>query len=72
MLLHYIIGFPTYLQTGFVLCHVKKKSGKNTDVATGGEGESGNYNNAPDFENQPQPAHTMDVEEVRMSSTIGH
>ncbi|KAM1125709.1 hypothetical protein FF1_040979 [Malus domestica] len=52
-------------QRDFVLCYVKKKSGKNTDVATGDEGESSNYNNAHDFENQLQPAHNMHVEEER-------
>ncbi|TQD85834.1 hypothetical protein C1H46_028613 [Malus baccata] len=54
---------PNANRRDFVLCHVKKKSGKNTDVATCDEGESSNYNNAPDFENQLQPAHIMHVEE---------
>nr|XP_008376275.2 NAC domain-containing protein 69-like [Malus domestica] len=54
---------PNANQRDFVLCYVKKKSGKNTDVATGDEGESSNYNNAHDFENQLQPAHNMHVEE---------
>ncbi|KAB2595917.1 NAC domain-containing protein 4-like [Pyrus ussuriensis x Pyrus communis] len=54
---------PNANQRDFVLCHVKKKSGKNTDGATCDEGESSNYNNAPDFENQLQPAHNMHVEE---------
>ncbi|CAN6704696.1 unnamed protein product [Malus baccata var. baccata] len=54
---------PNANQRDFVLCYVKKKSGKNTDVATGDEGESSNYNNAPDFENQLQPARNMHVEE---------
>ncbi|KAM2157411.1 hypothetical protein ACFX1R_042990 [Malus domestica] len=56
---------PNANQRDFVLCYVKKKSGKNTDVATGDEGESSNYNNAHDFENQLQPAHNMHVEEER-------
>ncbi|XP_050155943.1 NAC domain-containing protein 69-like [Malus sylvestris] len=54
---------PNANQRDFVLCYVKKKSGKNTDVATGDEVESSNYNNAHDFENQLQPAHNMHVEE---------
>ncbi|TQD85832.1 hypothetical protein C1H46_028611 [Malus baccata] len=54
---------PNANQRDFVLCYVKKKSGKNTDVATGVEGESSNYNNAPDFENQLQPARNMHCEE---------
>ncbi|CAN6565904.1 unnamed protein product [Malus baccata var. baccata] len=54
---------PNANRRDFVLCHVKKKLGKNTDVATGDEGESSNSNNAPDFENQLQPAHIMHVEE---------
>ncbi|KAM1125710.1 hypothetical protein FF1_040981 [Malus domestica] len=56
---------PNANQRDFVLCYVKKKSGKNTDVATGDEGESSNYNNAPDYENQLQPARNMHVEEER-------
>nr|AUZ96450.1 NAC domain class transcription factor [Malus domestica] len=56
---------PNANQRDFVLCYVKKKSGKNTDVATGDEGESSNYNNAHDFENQLQPARNMHVEEER-------
>ncbi|XP_068328687.1 NAC domain-containing protein 5-like [Pyrus communis] len=60
---------PNANQRDFVLCHVKKnchvkkKSSKNTDVATCDEGESSNHNNAPDFENQPQPPHNMGAEE---------
>ncbi|KAM1140983.1 hypothetical protein ACFX19_041706 [Malus domestica] len=76
---------PNANQRDFVLCYVKKKSGKNTDVATCDEGESSNYNNAHDFENQLQPAHNMHVEEERthpppnpdifqwhMGSMLGH